>query len=72
MKYIITISIALIATIAIFAQKEEATCGSITLPAHLAEEAMDDFRLLGCTKFEIIDADEWTRPRYVTIDSYVQ
>jgi len=48
------------------------TCGTILLPAHLTEEAIDDFRLQGCTRFTVTDAEEWTRPRYVTIESFVK
>jgi len=63
----------LLSTLVVFGQKEDTgTCGTILIPAHLTEEAIDDFRLQGCTRFTVTDAEEWTRPRYVTIESFIK
>jgi len=62
----------LLSTLVVFGQKDTGTCGTILLPANLTEEAIDDFRLQGCTRFVVTDAEEWTRPRYVTIESFVK
>lgn len=72
MKYIIITALIGIIAIGVTAQKDTATCGTITLPAHQTEEVIDEFRLQGCTKFIVTDAEEWTRPRYVTIESFTK
>lgn len=72
MKYLIITALIGIIAIGATAQKETTTCGNMTLPAHQTEEAIDDFRLQGCTKFIVTDAEEWTRPRYVTIESFTK
>lgn len=72
MQYLIITALIGIIAISVTAQKDTTSCGTITLPAHQTEEAIDDYRLQGCTKFIVTDAEEWTRPRYVTIESFTQ